>query len=48
MPEVVLRWHTIHNAATNLPQAFFDENSPSLERRWRQKEPTPRWKQCTG
>jgi len=42
------RWHTIHNAATNLPQAFFDENFAFFGKTLAgQKEPTPRWKQCT-
>jgi putative endopeptidase len=42
------RWHTIHNAATNLPKAFFDENFAFFGKTLAgQKEPTPRWKQCT-
>jgi putative endopeptidase len=42
------RWHTIHNAATNLPKAFFDENFGFFGKTLAgQKEPTPRWKQCT-
>jgi putative endopeptidase len=43
------RWHTIHSEATNLPKAFFDENfaffGKTLEG---QKEPQPRWKECTA
>jgi putative endopeptidase len=43
------RWHTLHNAATNLPQAFFDENFAFFGKTLAgQKEPTPRWKQCTS
>ena len=43
-----LRWHTIHGAANNLPKAFFDENFAFFGKTLAgQKEPTPRWKQCT-
>ena len=43
------RWHTLHGAAGNLPKAFFDENFAFFGKTLRgQKEPTPRWKQCTG
>jgi putative endopeptidase len=43
-----LRWHTLHSAAGNLPKAFFDENFAFFGRELAgQKEPTPRWKQCT-
>ncbi|MGA3011843.1 MAG: M13 family metallopeptidase [Terracidiphilus sp.] len=42
------RWHTIHDAATNLPKAFFDENFAFFGKTLAgQKEPTPRWRQCT-
>ena len=44
-----LRWHTIHGTATNLPKAFYDENFNFFGKTLAgQKEPTPRWKQCTG
>ncbi len=44
-----LRWHTIHGAASNLPKAFFDENFAFFGKTLAgQKEPTPRWKQCTA
>jgi putative endopeptidase len=43
-----LRWHTLHGAAINLPKAFFDENFAFFGKTLAgQKEPTPRWKQCT-
>jgi putative endopeptidase len=43
-----LRWHTLHSAATNLPKAFFDEDFAFFGQALAgQKEPTPRWKQCT-
>ena len=43
------RWHTIHGAASNLPKAFFDENFAFFGKTLQgQKEPTPRWKQCTA
>jgi putative endopeptidase len=43
-----LRWHTLHGAAVNLPKAFFDENFAFFGQTLAgQKEPTPRWKQCT-
>ena len=42
------RWHTLHSAAPNLPQAFFDENFAFYGKTLNgQKEPTPRWKRCT-
>jgi len=42
------RWHTLHGAAQNLPKTFFDENFAFFGKTLRgQKEPTPRWKQCT-
>jgi putative endopeptidase len=43
------RWHTIHGSASNLPKAFFDENFAFFGKALAgQKEPTPRWKQCTA
>jgi putative endopeptidase len=43
------RWHTLHGAAVNLPKAFFDENFAFFGKTLNgQKEPTPRWKQCTS
>jgi putative endopeptidase len=43
------RWHTLHGAATNLPRAFFDENFAFFGKTLAgQKEPTPRWKQCSS
>jgi putative endopeptidase len=42
------RWHTLHAAASNLPKPFFDENFEFFGKTLNgQKEPTPRWKQCT-
>ena len=44
-----LRWHTLHASATALPKAFFDENFNFFGKTLAgQKEPTPRWKQCTA
>ncbi len=44
-----LRWHTIHASASNLPKAFYDENFNFFGKTLAgQKEPTPRWKQCTA
>jgi putative endopeptidase len=43
------RWHTLHGSAENLPKAFFDENFAFFGKTLQgQKEPTPRWKQCTS
>jgi len=43
------RWHTLHESATNLPKAFFDENFAFFGKTLAgQAEPTPRWKQCTA
>ncbi len=43
------RWHLLHAAASNLPKAFFDENFAFYGRTLAgQREPTPRWKQCTS
>jgi putative endopeptidase len=44
-----LRWHTIHGVANNLPKALYDENFAFFGKALTgQKEPTPRWKQCTA
>jgi putative endopeptidase len=44
-----LRWHTLHASATDLPKAFFDENFDFFGKTLQgQKEPTPRWKECTA
>jgi putative endopeptidase len=44
-----LRWHTLHASADNLPKAFFNENFDFFGKTLAgQKEPTPRWKQCTA
>ncbi|HEY1578927.1 MAG TPA: M13 family metallopeptidase [Terracidiphilus sp.] len=44
-----LRWHVIHGSASDLPKAFRDENFEFFEKTLAgQKEPTPRWKQCTA
>ncbi len=46
--QAYLRWHTIHGFATELPQAFFDENFAFFGKTLAgQKQPQPRWKQCT-
>ena len=43
------RWHVLHQSATNLPKAFFDENFAFFGKTLAgQKEPAPRWKQCTA
>ncbi len=43
------RWHILHASAINLPKAFFDENFAFFGKTLAgQKEPTPRWKQCTS
>ncbi|MGC9158042.1 MAG: M13 family metallopeptidase [Terracidiphilus sp.] len=43
------RWHLIHASAPNLPKAFYDENFAFFGKILNgQKEPTPRWKQCTA
>jgi putative endopeptidase len=43
------RWRTLHGSASNLPKAFFDENFGFFGKTLAgQKEPTPRWKQCTS
>ena len=44
-----LRWHLIDAAADNLPKAFFDQNFAFFGKTLAgQKEPAPRWKQCTS
>jgi len=44
-----LRWHVLHGQATHLPKAFFDENFDFYGKTLAgQKEPTPRWKQCSS
>jgi putative endopeptidase len=43
-----LRWHAIHGQAENLPKPFFDENFDFFGKTLQgQKEPQPRWKQCS-
>jgi putative endopeptidase len=43
------RWHTLHGLASNLPKAIFDENFAFFGKTLAgQKEPAPRWKQCTS
>ena len=40
---------SLHASANNLPKAFFDENFAFFGKTLAgQKEPTPRWKQCTA
>jgi len=42
------RWHLIHSMASYLPKAFFDESFDFFGKTLAgQKEPAPRWKQCT-
>lgn len=44
-----LRWHTLHASATDLPAAFREANFDFFDKTLSgQKEPTPRWKQCTA
>ena len=44
-----LRWHVIHGMANELPKALFDENFAFFGKTLQgQKEPQPRWKQCTA
>jgi len=44
-----LRWHSLHAVASDLPKAFYDENFDFFGKTLSgQKEPTPRWKQCTA
>jgi putative endopeptidase len=43
------RWHTLHASAPNLPKALFDENFAFFGKTLLgQKEPEPRWKECTS
>jgi|CZKL01.1.fsa_nt_gi putative endopeptidase len=47
--EFYFRWHALHASAVNLPKPFFDENFEFYGKTLAgQKEPTPRWKQCTS
>jgi putative endopeptidase len=42
------RWHVLHSSASNLPKAYFDENFAFFGKTLAgQKEPQPRWKQCS-
>ena len=42
------RWHLMHASASNLPKAYFDEDFAFFGKTVTgQKEPTPRWRQCT-
>jgi putative endopeptidase len=44
-----LRWHVLHEQASNLPKAFFDEDFNFFGRTLSgQKEPEARWKQCSS
>ena len=44
-----MRWHVIHGSVSDLPTAFRDENFNFFEKTLAgQKEPTPRWKQCSA
>ncbi|MGA2572045.1 MAG: M13 family metallopeptidase [Terracidiphilus sp.] len=43
-----LRWHALHGQARGLSKAFFDENFNFFGKTLTgQKEPLPRWRQCT-
>ena len=43
-----LRWHALHGQAEALPKAFFDENFDFFSKTLGgQKEPLPRWRQCS-
>jgi putative endopeptidase len=43
-----LRWHVLHDAASDLPKPFFDEDFAFFDRTLEgQDTPTPRWKNCT-
>jgi putative endopeptidase len=43
------RWHVLHANAPNLSQPFIDENFEFFVKTLTgQKEPTPRWKQCSS
>lgn len=43
-----LRWHVLHGEADNLSKPFFDENFAFFSQTLSgQKEPQPRWRQCT-
>ena len=44
-----LRWHTLHEQASNLSKAFFDENFAFFEKILAgAKEPPARWKKCSS
>jgi putative endopeptidase len=44
-----LRWHALHEQASNLSKAFFDEDFAFFSKTLAgQQEPTPRWKQCSS
>lgn len=44
-----LRWQALHGLADDLSQPFFDENFAFFHRTLEgQKEPLPRWRQCTA
>ncbi len=44
-----LRWHALHGQASELSKPFFDENFAFFSRTLAgQKEPMPRWRQCTA
>ena len=44
-----LRWQALHGEASNLSSAFFNENFRFFGQTLSgQKEPLPRWRQCTG
>lgn len=43
-----LRWHVLHGEADNLSKPFYDENFAFFAQTLAgQKEPQPRWRQCT-
>lgn len=43
-----LRWHTLHDNSSDLPKAFRDATFEMFGKTLAgQKEPTPRWKECT-
>ena len=44
-----LRWHVLHEQASNLSKAFFDENFNFFQKTLAgQKEPEARWKKCSS
>jgi len=47
--QAYFRWHVIHAFAQDLPKIFFEENFIFFGKTLQgQKEPTPRWKECTA